>query len=123
MSADGRFSLHVRMAIDPAQLAEESLGDGRLVVNWSRATMSNGDARVSLSRTELRLLGGLLDGNGTTVSRARLIAHGWPKDKMRPADRENALSVYIWSLRRRLSVIGLGSGLQTVRGVGYRIVL
>lgn len=123
MSADGRFSMRVRIAIDPTQLGEQSLGDGKLVVNWSRATMSHGDARVSLSRTELRLLSGLLDGNGKIVPRSSLIARAWPKDKMLAADRENALSVYVWFLRKRLAAIGLGSGLQTVRGVGYRMVL
>ena len=40
-----------------------------------------------------------------------------------PSERENALAVYVCTLRKRLAAIGLGQALQTVRGVGYRLVL
>jgi DNA-binding response OmpR family regulator len=74
-----------------------------------------------LSRTELRLLAALLEGEGQVMSRADLIRRVWPGDELELADRENALGVYVCSLRKRLSMIGVGSALVTVRYVGYLI--
>ena len=52
-----------------------------------------------------------------------LDARAWPKRKLPAAERENALGVYIHSLRKRLAAIGLRNALQTVRRVGYRLEL
>jgi len=57
------------------------------------------------------------------VPRATLISRAWPKRKPVAAERENALGVYIHSLRKRLAAIGLANALQTVRTVGYRLDL
>jgi DNA-binding response OmpR family regulator len=78
---------------------------------------------VSLSRTELRLLSGLLESNGEPVAGATLIERAWPGDGAPGGDPKNLLAVYVWSLRKRLSAIGLGSALKTVRGTGYRMAL
>lgn len=123
VTADGNLSLHVRLAIDSVQADEQRVANGRLIVDWSCATICSGRNRVAISRTELRLLGGLLEGGGRAVPRAQLIARAWPRDAISSTERDNALAVYVCTLRKRLAAIGFGHALQTVRGVGYRIVI
>jgi DNA-binding response OmpR family regulator len=123
VTADGNLSLHVRLAIAHDQADEQRLANGQLIVDWSCATICSGRNRVAISRTELRLLGGLLEGNGHAVPRAQLIARAWPRDAISSTERDNALAVYVCTLRKRLAAIGLGHALQTVRGIGYRIVI
>ena len=123
VSADGRLSVPVRLSIDSVQSAQEPVAGGRLIVDWARATIARGQRKARLSRTELLLLAALLEGNGAPVRRARLVARAWPRSKVPAADRANSLCVYICMLRKRLTGVGLGDVVQTVRGVGYRITL
>lgn len=122
-AADGRGTVRVRLSLDSLEYETQTVGTGKVVVDWSRGTVTNVGSRVTLSRTELRLLSGLLEGHGTTVPRATLISRAWPKRKLPAAECENALGVYIHSLRKRLAAIGLRNALQTVRRVGYRLEL
>jgi DNA-binding response OmpR family regulator len=119
---DGQMSARVELTIVNTAAAESEykLGSARVTVDWSRSTVANGARRVSLSRTELRLLAALLGGEGEPMPRAALISRVWPEDELPDGDRENALAVYICSLRKRLTSIGAGNALQTVRGIGYR---
>ena len=79
--------------------------------------------RVRLSRTELRLLEALLRGDGATVTRLQLIERVSAGSSLRRSERENALTVYVCMLRKRLSAIGLRNALHTVRRPGYRLNL
>lgn len=119
------MSARVELTIVSTAAAETEcrLGSTRVLIDWSRSTVSNGTRCVSLSRTELRLFAALLGGEGRAMSRASLIGRVWPDDVLPDADRENALAVYMCSLRKRLTSVGAGDALQTVRGVGYRAVL
>jgi DNA-binding response OmpR family regulator len=123
VTADGSLSLRVRLSMEQHQPDEQRLANGKLVVDWPRATIASGRNCVTISRTELRLLGGLLEGSGQPVSRAQLISRAWPSDGILPDERDNALAVYVCTLRKRLAAIGLGHALQTVRRVGYRLVI
>jgi DNA-binding response OmpR family regulator len=124
-AVDGQMSARVQLTVTNAAAAETEykLGSTRVTIDWSRATVAHGARRVSLSRTELRLFAALLGGEGRPMPRAALISRVWPDDSLPDADRENALAVYICSLRKRLTAIGAGDALQTVRGVGYRAAL
>lgn len=122
-SADGRISVRARVSIDSVDFAEQCLPDSNVVVDWTRATIANEGSCVRLSRTELRLLSALLENNGQAVRRSALIERAWPRRKLRALESENALAVYVCSLRKRLAAIGLADALDTVRGVGYRIAL
>lgn len=119
VSVDGKTAVRVRLTIDSMQVAEERLGDSAVVVDWSRGTIANGESRVRLTRMELRLLAALVERNGKSISRAQLAARLWPSASG-TLEKENGLAVYVCGLRKRLSAIGLGSALQTVRGVGYK---
>lgn len=124
-AVDGQMSARVQLTVVNTAAAETEykLGSTRVTIDWSRSTVANGARRVSLSRTELRLFAALLGGEGHALSRAELISRVWPDDALPDADRENALAVYMCSLRKRLTSIGAGDALQTVRGLGYRAVL
>jgi DNA-binding response OmpR family regulator len=121
-AADGSLMLRLRLAVSTTTAAEEHIKD-RVFVDWSRSTVSNESNRVRLSRTELRLLEALLRANGATVTRLQLIERVWAGSTLRRTERENALTVYICTLRKRLSAVGLRNALHTVRRMGYRLVL
>ncbi len=122
-SSDGHVSAPVRLSIAAVSASEHQLAGGRIVIDWSKSTIAHRECRVSLSRTELRLLAALLDSDGGPVSRAELIGRVWAGDNLDLKARENALTVYICSLRKRFVAIGLGSALQTIRNVGYVVNL
>lgn len=121
VSLDGNLAFRARLAMDAAPGSSRSPGNAKMSVDWSAGTVANRDNRVALSRTELRLLNALIAAQGEPVSRADLIARAWPRDANPALDRENALAVYICGLRKRLAMVGLATGLETVRGVGYRL--
>lgn len=122
-SVDGSMSARIHLTVSDSVTTEHVVGKANLVVNWGRGTVGNGDCRVVLSRTELRLFGALLAAKGGTLSRHDLIASVWPSDELNPSERENALAVYVCSLRKRLTMIGAGDALVTVRRVGYRAAM
>ena len=122
-SADGRISVRARLSIDSVDFCEQCVPGSNVVVDWTRATISNEGNCIRLSRTELRLLSGLLENNGHVVRRETLIERAWPRRELRSVETENALAVYICSLRKRLAAIGLSNVLETLRGVGYRLSL
>ena len=121
-AADGSLMLRLRLAVSTSDTAEEHI-KGSLFVDWSRSTVSKDSNRVRLSRTELRLLEALLRAEGATVTRLELIERVWSGSRLRRSERENALSVYICMLRKRLGVVGLSGALHTVRRIGYRLVV
>jgi two-component system, OmpR family, response regulator TctD len=81
------------------------------------ATVSIGDETRELRARELRLLEILLSRPGQAYSKAHLI------DRLFSFDEEvsdNAIEVYVGRLRRKLE--GSGARLETLRGVGYRLI-
>lgn len=122
VSDDGKLAVRVRLAVDSMQVAEECLGASEVVVDWSRGTVANGESRVRLARMELRLLAALVERNGKPISKTQLAARLWPTAGG-AVDKENGLAVYVCGLRKRLAAIGLASALQTVRGIGYRLLV
>jgi len=121
-SADGQLSVRLRLSL-PREASEHRTGDAKILIDWSRSTIACGSRRVTLSRTELRLLAAVFEDDGKPVTRSVIIGRVWPGSALSTAERENALAVYVCMLRKRLSAVGLGSALQTVRGLGYRFVL
>ncbi len=123
-TVDGSLMIRLRVAVTTASSVEEHI-QGTLFVDWSGLTVSNEGKRVRLSRTELRLFEALLRAGGSTLTRSQLIERVWGGDgpRSRRSERENALSVYICALRKRLCGIGVGGALHTVRRMGYRLVL
>ena len=85
-------------------------GDGSLVYNG---------AQIALSKNEYRILLVLMKNKGKTVSREKLMEALWQTDEF--VD-ENALTVNIGRLRKKLDAAGLTDFIQTKFGVGYAIL-
>src|SRR5829696_1774599 len=49
MSADGRISVRARLAIDTVDFAEQCVPGSNVVVDWTRATISNEGSCIRLS--------------------------------------------------------------------------
>lgn len=81
------------------------------------ATLTVGDEVRELRARELRLLEILLSRPGQVYSKSHLM------DRLFSFDEEvsdNAIEVYVGRLRRKLE--GAGARLETIRGVGYRLI-
>ena len=91
------------------------LGDLRLDHGAKEATLAGRD--LGLTRKEFELLSMLVQAQGECVSREALMAGIWHTDWV---GASRTLDVHVSSLRAKLDQPGL---VQTVRGVGYRVVV
>jgi DNA-binding response OmpR family regulator len=89
---------------------------GRLRVDLDRHEVCVGDRPVILTRKEFHLLTLLVTEPGTAVRRGRLLTEVW---HMSWQGTSRTLDVHIATLRGK---IGEGAQIETIRGVGYRIV-
>ena len=89
---------------------------GTPVLDPARHALAVGEAEVSLTPTEFRLLGRLMSDPATVVRRHALVAAAWPHGAM---VSDNTLDSYVRRLRTKLATLGLEE-ITTVRGVGYR---
>jgi DNA-binding response OmpR family regulator len=92
-----------------------------LTLDLHRREATVGSDVVQLTPTESRLLYALAANLGQTVTTDTLLARGW-------AETEDADPSYVWVTMRRLrQKVELDPGapvhIQTVRGVGYRLVM
>jgi DNA-binding response OmpR family regulator len=79
-----------------------------------------GDDEVELTAREFAVLSYLMHHPGQVVTKTELLQHIWDN----PDDTEsNVVEVYVGYLRRKLDVDRPRSVIQTVRGVGYRVLL
>jgi len=83
-----------------------------------RHAIRHGDREEPLTPTEFRLLAALAAGAGDVVRRQTLVAAAWPDGAI---VHDNTLHVYLARLRRKLRDVGAPTGIDTVRGVGYRL--
>lgn len=89
---------------------------GDLEIDTTRRSVVRGDRFLSLTRKEFGVLEMLAVANGGVVSSEDLLEHVW--DEM--ADPfTNAVRITVMTLRRKL---GSPSPIETVVGVGYRLV-
>lgn len=88
------------------------------VLNTGDSTVRFGDRVVSLSKNEHRILLVLMRNRGKAVSREKLMEALWKTDEF--VD-ENALTVNVGRLRKKLESIGLPGFIETRFGVGYII--
>lgn len=75
-------------------------------------------SQMELSKNEAKILRLLMEKKGTIVSRDRLMEYLWKTDFY--VD-ENALSVNVNRLRKKLESIGIVDFIQTKKGLGYKI--
>lgn len=77
------------------------------------------DNKVVLSSKETRIMSLFIEQYPMVVSREKLMHTLWDEDSF---IEENTLNVNIARVRKRLGEIGAPYQIETVRGVGYRIV-
>lgn len=90
-----------------------------LVLNPSAHTVFRGDVPIDLTPREFALLQYLLHRKGEVVSKRELLDHVWGEPD---ADDLNVTQVYASYLRRKVDEPFGTKTIQTVRGIGYRVV-
>ena len=108
-----RVRLDALLRRTPAPAAAEP---GGAVLDPARHALVVGEAEVSLTPTEFRLLGRLMADPSTVVRRHALVAAAWPHGAM---VSDNTLDSYVRRIRKKLEPLDLAA-ISTVRGVGYR---
>lgn len=81
-----------------------------------RATVNGRDLALTLA--EIRLLEALLRVSGGVLTRRRLLEAAGTVS----ATHERTVDVHVANIRRKLAREGMAGALQTVRGVGYRLI-
>lgn len=87
-------------------------------LNLTEATLLFGDAKVELTKNELKILQVLMENKDKVVSRDTLMTKLWESDSY--VD-ENTLSVNVNRLRKKLESVGLSDFILTKKGIGYRV--
>ncbi|MBL0931743.1 MAG: response regulator transcription factor [Alphaproteobacteria bacterium] len=104
----------------PAALAGATLGLGNLAVDVEGQVAKVDGKDLKLTRRELGVLGALPRRPGQIVSRAQLedALYGFGDEIA-----SNAIEVYVSALRKRLTEAGADCGIETQRGLGYKLAL
>lgn len=101
------------------ELAETSLLKvGRLTIDMDRVIAHLDSVALTLTATEFRLLAFLARAPGRVFSRAELITGALPESDM----LERSVDTHLKNLRRKLNDLNAADLLQTVRGMGYKLV-
>ena len=106
-------------AASPTRAVTAELRADDLVLNPSAHTVFRGDVPIDLTPREFALLQYLLHRKGDVVSKRELLDHVWGEPD---ADDLNVTQVYASYLRRKVDEPFGTQTIQTVRGIGYRIV-
>jgi two-component system OmpR family response regulator len=94
------------------------LAAGDLEVDPARRLCRRGGQEIALSPREWSLLEYLMRRAGEVVSKSEIIDNVWDFDFK---GDDNIVEVYIRYLRRKIDVPFGRSGIETVRGAGYRL--
>jgi two-component system OmpR family response regulator len=98
--------------------AGATLAAGPIALDDATRIVTVAGLRVDLSPREFALLECLLRHRGQVLSRDQLLDHAWPYDAEVVA---GIVDTYVYFLRRKLGPVA-GGCIETVRGVGYRVV-
>jgi DNA-binding response OmpR family regulator len=107
-----------RRGMDGQQRRGPILHAGVVALDEARRLVTVADRRVELSPREFALLECLLRHPDQVLTRDQLLDHAWPAGV---AVTLNSVDAYVSFLRRKLGSDG-GELIQTIRGVGYRLV-
>jgi DNA-binding response OmpR family regulator len=102
----------------PAQLLPARLVVGDLECDPASRQVSFGGCRPSLTSTELGILETLMRFSPAVADRRQIAQHVWVNDT--EPFGSNTIDVHLARLRAKLS--GSRVRIETIRGVGYRIV-
>ncbi|MGZ4386709.1 MAG: response regulator transcription factor, partial [Gaiellaceae bacterium] len=94
------------------------LSAGKLRLDPSSHQVWRGDEPISLSAKEFSLLEIMMRRAGQVLSRYQLLEYAWDGDY---DNRSNVVDVYVSYLRAKIDRPFGSRGIETVRGVGYRL--
>lgn len=86
------------------------------ILNTGDATLTYQGEKIELTKNEYKILQLLMEHRGKTVSREAIMARLWENDSF--VD-ENALTVNMTRLRKKLDTAGLSDFILTKKGLGY----
>ena len=95
------------------------LAVGPLTLDTRGHHVSVGDDRIHVGPTEFRLLELLMRNPNRAFDRSQLLDRVWGRNVY---VEERTVDVHILRLRRALTPFGMDKVVQTVRGVGYRLI-
>ena len=102
-----------------ASPAVTSTGDaGNLTLDPTAHAVRTDSGEVLLTPTEFRILAAIASRPGEVARRAAIVAAAWSDGAL---VTDNTLDSFIRRVRRKLEQAGSTVGIQTVRGVGYRL--
>lgn len=88
---------------------------GPIVLDSRQARVSVGGQPLTLTSHEFKVLALLMQRVGQVISRTELSEHIYPQDRDRDS---NTIEVFVGRLRKKLPA----GSIETVRGMGYRLV-
>lgn len=88
------------------------------ILNTSDASLTYNGERIELTKNDYRILRTLMENKGKVVRRDALMERLWETDSF--VD-ENALTVNIARLRKKLELAGLNDFIVTKKGMGYLV--
>jgi DNA-binding response OmpR family regulator len=91
-----------------------------LEIDRENRVVSRDGVNVVLTNREFRVLERLMESAGEPVRREDLEHRIWGYEAKKAS---NIVDVYILYVRKKLSVLGYGSAVRTLRGVGYSMVV
>jgi two-component system, OmpR family, response regulator len=92
---------------------------GSLSLDPTRRRVQRGPAQIALTPREFGLLEFLLRNKEVVVTKAEILRNVWDAHYQGP---DNVVEVYVGYLRRKIDVPFGTNTIETVRGVGYRLV-
>jgi two-component system, OmpR family, response regulator len=92
---------------------------GDLVLDPARRTVRRGDEPLTLTPREFGLLHFLLRHKGIALTKTEILQNVWDAHYDGP---ENVVEVYIGYLRKKIDAPFGHNSIETLRGVGYRLV-
>ena len=103
--------------------ASAELVCGEIALDTRQARATVGGQALTLTSHEFKVLALLMQRMGAVVSRTELSEHIYPQDSDRDS---NTIEVFVGRLRKKLSSLASSSAasarIETVRGMGYRLV-
>lgn len=93
---------------------------GRLVMDLRAHSLRRAEHVIELTKTEWDLLEYLMRHPGQSLTRQNILDYVWSyQNEVKP----ELVDVYVSYLRQKITVTGLPDPIQTVRGIGYRLVV
>lgn len=104
----------------PKELTSEILSLGDLVIDISKHSVKRGGKEIYLTRKEFVLLVYLLKNAGSAMSRGMIMENVW---NMKIDPFSNTIESHILSLRKKIDTKAKKKLIQTVPGIGYKMMI